>query len=186
MMFINKIRIISYNITVLNRVGDFLNAEMKQNKINFKMLFLFILMALIAGGIGALLGGDMKDFNNVQKPVLTPPAITFPIVWTILYVLMGISSYLICCNKTDQKFIFSACISYILQLIVNAIWPLIFFRFNLYFIAFLWLILLIILVINMIIKFYKLKPLAAILQIPYVIWLIFAGYLNLAIYFLNR
>lgn len=185
-MFINKIRIISYNITVLNRVGDFLNTEMKQNKINFKMLFLFILMALIAGGIGALLGGDMKDFNNVQKPVLTPSAITFPIVWTILYILMGISSYLICCNKTDQKFIFSACISYILQLIVNAIWPLIFFRFKLYFIAFLWLILLIILVINMIIKFYNLKPLAAILQIPYVIWLIFAGYLNLAIYFLNK
>ena len=112
-----------------------MNKEMNQKNVNYKMLILFIVIALIAGGIGALIGGDMKNFNDVIKPNFTPPAIIFPIAWTILYILMGISSYLICCNKTDKKFINDACKSYILQLIVNVLWTPIFFRFNMYFIA---------------------------------------------------
>lgn len=163
-----------------------MNKEMNQKNVNYKMLILFIVIALIAGGIGALLGGNMKDFNDVIKPSFTPPAIVFPIAWTILYILMGISSYLICCNKTDKKFISDACKSYVLQLVVNILWTLIFFRFNMYFIAFIWILLLIALVINMIIKFYKIKPLAAYLQIPYLLWLVFASILNFFIYVLNK
>lgn len=163
-----------------------MNKEMNQKNVNYKMLILFIVLALLAGGIGALLGGGMKEFDNVSKPNFTPPAIIFPIAWTILYILMGISSYLICCNKTDKKFISSACKTYILQLIANILWTPIFFRFNMYFIAFIWIILLIILVISMIIKFYKIKPLAAYLQIPYLLWLIFASILNFSIYMLNK
>ncbi len=163
-----------------------MNREINQKSIDYKLLILFIFLALVAGGIGALLGGNMNDFENIAKPRFSPPAIVFPIAWTILYILMGISSYLVCVNKTDNKFVSSACKSYIIQLIVNVLWTPIFFRFKLYFIAFIWILLLIGLVINMIIKFYKIKPLAGILQLPYLFWLIFASFLNLSIYMLNK
>ena len=142
--------------------------------------------ALLAGGVGALLGGDMSDFNNIKKPFFAPRAIVFPIAWSILYILMGISSYLICFNSTDRKFKQKACIIYIIQLIVNTLWTLFFFRFKMILFAFFWLLLLLMLVIVMIIKFYKIKPLAAYLQIPYIIWLIFAAILNFSIFLLNR
>ena len=160
--------------------------NLNQKKVNYKMLILFIGLALLAGGIGALLGGNMDNFETLKKPPFSPPAILFPIVWTILYILMGISSYLICSNKTDQKFKNKASFVYILQLIVNSLWSLFFFRLNMILFAFIWLLLLILLVIIMIIKFYNIKPLAAYLQIPYILWLLFAAVLNFSIYLLNR
>lgn len=132
------------------------------------------------------LDGNMDNFDTLNKPKSTPPAILFPIVWTILYILMGISSYLIYCNKTDQKFKNRACFVYIIQLIVNSLWTLFFFRLNMILFAFIWLLLLILLVIIMIIKFYNIKPIAAYLQIPYILWLLFAAVLNFSIYLLNR
>jgi tryptophan-rich sensory protein len=160
--------------------------NLNQKKVNYKMLILFIGLALLAGGIGALLGGNMDNFETLKKPPFSPPAILFPIVWTILYILMGISSYLICSNKTDQKFKNKASFVYILQLIVNSLWSLFFFRLNMILFAFIWLLLLILLVIIMIVKFYNIKPLAAYLQIPYILWLLFAAVLNFSIYLLNR
>ena len=158
---------------------------MNKDKFNYKILILFIVFALIAGGIGALLGGDMKNFDSLQKPAFTPPPILFPIVWTILYILMGISSYLVCYNNTDTKFKTTACTLYIVQLIVNSLWTLFFFRLKMLLFSFIWLILLLVLVIIMTVKFYKIKPLAAYLQIPYILWLIFAAILNFSIYILN-
>ena len=158
---------------------------LNQEKVNYKMLILFIGFALAAGFLGSLLGGNMASFKNLKKPFFTPPSIAFPIIWTMLYILMGISSYLICCNKTDKKFKKRACFFYLIQLLVNTLWSLFFFRFGWYLFAFFWLLLLIALVIVMIIKFYKLKPLAAYLQIPYLLWLIIAGILNLSIVILN-
>ena len=163
-----------------------MNTEMNQKKINYKMLILYIVFALVAGGIGALLGGNMNDFQNVNKPSFSPPAILFPIVWTILYVLMGISSYLVCANNTDPKFKKRACTAYILQLVVNVLWSLFFFRFEWYLFSFVWIILLIALVIYMIIKFYKIKPIAGYLQIPYLLWITFASVLTYSIYMLNK
>jgi len=163
-----------------------MNNNLNQKEVNYKMLALFIFIALLAGGIGALLGGNMDDFESLNKPPFSPPAILFPIVWTILYVLMGISSYIICSNKTDQKFKNKASMIYILQLIVNSLWSLFFFRLNMLLFAFIWLLLLIILVIIMIVKFYNIKPIAAYLQIPYILWLLFAAVLNFSIYLLNR
>ena len=162
-----------------------MNNNLNQKKVNYKMLLLFIGLALLAGGIGALLGGNMDNFDTLEKPSFSPPAILFPIVWTILYILMGISSYLICSNKTDQKFKNRACFVYIIKLVVNSLWTLFFFRLNMLLFAFIWLILLIVLVIIMIIKFYNIKPLAAYLQIPYILWLVFAAVLNFSIYLLN-
>lgn len=162
-----------------------MDTTMNQKKINWKMLILYIVFALVAGGIGALLGGNMEEFENVNKPSFSPPAITFPIVWTILYVLMGISSYLVCANKTDKKFKKRACCIYLLQLTVNVLWSLFFFRLRWYFFSFIWAVLLALSVLIMIVKFYKIKPLAGYLQIPYLIWTIFASILTYAIYTLN-
>lgn len=155
-------------------------------KINYKLLITFIIVALAFGGIGALLGGNMSTFENINKPSFSPPAIIFPIVWSILYILMGISSYLICINNTDlEHFKYKALTVYLIQLIINCLWTLFFFRLEWFLFAFIWLILLIIFVVIMFIKFYKISPLAGLLQIPYVIWLVFAGILNFAIYTLN-
>ena len=158
---------------------------LNQEKVNYKMLILFIGFALTAGFLGSLLGGNMASFKNLKKPFFTPPSIAFPIIWTMLYILMGISSYLICCNKTDKKFKKRACFFYLIQLLVNTLWSLFFFRFGWFLFAFFWLLLLIALVIVMIIKFYKLKPLAAYLQIPYLLWLVIASILNISIVRLN-
>ena len=149
------------------------------------MLILYIVFALVAGGIGALLGGNMDNFEEVNKPWFSPPAIVFPIVWTILFVLMGISSYLVCANNTDKKFKKRACFIYLLQLTVNVLWSLFFFRLRWYFFSFIWVLLLLLFIIFMIVKFYKIKPLAGYLQIPYLIWTTFAAILTYSIYTLN-
>lgn len=162
-----------------------MNTKMNQKKINWKMLILYIVFALVAGGIGALLGGNMDSFDDINKPAFTPPAIVFPIVWTILYILMGISSYLVCANNTDKKFKKRACTIYIVQLVVNVLWTLFFFRLQWFLFSLIWLILLIVLVLFMVVKFYKIKPLAGYLQIPYLLWTIFAAILTYSIYTLN-
>lgn len=150
---------------------------------NYKKIIIFILIPLIAGGIGYLLSGGTSIYSTIVKPSFAPPSIIFPIAWTILYILMGISSYIISENNHEHTEISFKL--YITQLIVNILWPLFFFRFNLYFFSFVWLILLLALVIYMVYLFYKIKPIAAYLQIPYILWLIFAGILNYAIYTLN-
>ncbi len=149
----------------------------------FKIYAKSILIPVIVGGIVGLIISGSIDYNSLQKPQLSPPSILFPIMWTILYILMGIS-YGILKSKhlvdPDTKKI------YYLQLFVNALWSIFFFTFKWRLFAFLWIILLDILVIIMIIKFFKNNKLAGVLQIPYLLWTLFASYLNLAIYLLNR
>ena len=148
-------------------------------KENIKASIKSILLPLLLGTIvGIITSGSMDDFNNLTKPPLSPPGFLFPIVWTILYILMGISHYLTrncnVCNKIYKK-----------QLIVNLLWSIIFFTLKLRLIAFLTILLLIYLIIKMIITFYKENKTAAYLQIPYLLWCTFAAYLNLFIYLLN-
>lgn len=151
-------------------------------KINYKLLIINILIPLLVGIIGSILGNP-NSFEMINKPSFSPPAIVFPIVWTVLYILMGISAYIvISSDDTNKK---QAYIIYILQLIVNGLWSLFFFRFGWYLFSFFWIIFLIVLVIIMIDSFYKINKTAAYLQIPYLIWLIFASVLNLSIYLLN-
>ena len=118
------------------------------------------------------------NYESLTLPSLAPPGITFPIVWTILYILMGISAYLI--SQKDK-----VPTIYYIQLFVNALWSIIFFVFKLRLLAFFWIVLLIFLVVIMIYKFYKIDKTAAYLQIPYLLWIAFASYLNLSIYLLN-
>lgn len=142
-----------------------------------------ILIPVLIGGIVGLIISSAIDYNSLQKPFLAPPSIVFPIVWTILYIFMGIS-YGILKSKslTDKKID----LIYYIQLAVNAAWSIIFFLLKLRLFAFIWILLLDILVILMIIKFYKKDKTAGLLQIPYILWTLFASYLNLAIYILNK
>lgn len=152
---------------------------------NIKKLLLFIIGTIIIGSISSFLTmNNMNIYNQLIKPPLNPPGIVFPIVWTILFILMGISLYLI--SETNYKNKSKAYKIYIVQLIVNSLWTLLFFGLNLRLLSFFWIILLIVLVIKMILEFYKINKTSAYLQIPYLLWLIFASCLNLAIYLLNK
>lgn len=156
-------------------------------KVNKRLLLICIAIPLIVGMVAALLTrNSMEVFATVEKPPLAPPAWLFPLVWTILYTLMGISSYIVLTSDASSEEIESAIKVYIYQLIVNFLWPTFFFNFGWYLFSFLWLILLWVLVFIMIRKFYDIKKVAAYLNVPYIIWLTFAGYLNAGIWLLNR
>lgn len=148
-----------------------------------------IAIALAVGGLSAWLTKDGMDLYNqtVIKPPLSPPMILFPIVWTILFILMGVGSGIVFVKRhTDKEAARSALFVYGLQLVVNFLWSIIFFNMQSYLFAFVWLLLLWVLIIIMIIKFHKISQLAAYLQIPYLLWVTFAGYLTIMVYFLNR
>ena len=150
-----------------------------------KSLIISLLISLGVGGLSALLTmGSMDIYKYLDKPPLAPPSIVFPIVWTILFILMGISAYLIYNSNSEHKQ--KALLIYGIQLLVNFIWPILFFVLNYRLIALFIIIILLILIIIMIIKFYKINKLAAYLQIPYLLWVSFATYLNLGFYILNR
>lgn len=142
-----------------------------------------ILIPVIIGGVIGLIISKSIDYNSLQKPPLSPPSILFPIVWTILYVLMGISYGIL-----DSKSLIElkTKIIYSLQLFVNATWSLIFFTLKWRLFAFIWIIILDVLVIVMIIDFFKKNKTAGLLQSPYLLWIIFASYLNLGVYLLNK
>lgn len=157
-------------------------------KKNWKNLIVCILIPLAVGSIAGLLTmGGMEEFATLNKPPLSPPAWLFPVVWTILYILMGISSYLIYTSEEpkESNLKSQALSTYGYQLLVNFLWPVFFFDFRWYFFSFLWLVFLWILVAKMILEFRKISPLAALLNVPYLLWLSFAVYLNLGVWLLN-
>ena len=141
-----------------------------------------ILVPVIIGGIVGLIISGSMDYDVLEKPFLSPPGIVFPIVWTILYILMGISFAILKTNNLNDENTDSI---YYLQLFFNALWPIIFFVLKWRLFAFIWIIILLILVAFMIKTFYERNKLAGLLQIPYLVWLIFASYLNIATYLLN-
>lgn len=155
-------------------------------KTNWKLLIFCVAIPLAVGGAAALLtSGGMELFDRINKPPLSPPAWLFPVVWTILYTLMGISSYLILKSGGEEKQIKEALSIYAYQLTVNFLWPTLFFNFQWFLLSFLWIVFLIFLIIGMIRKFDKLSKTAAYLNFPYLFWLAFASYLNLTIWWLN-
>ena len=147
-----------------------------------KNLILAIAIPNIIGILGAIIGNP-STFNEILKPSFTPPSQIFSIVWPILYTLMGISSYLI--FKSNDKYKNKALSIYIIQLVLNFLWNFIFFNQQNYLLAFSWIIILIVVVIYMIYEFFKINKTAAYLQIPYLLWLIFASILSYNIYLLN-
>ena len=152
-------------------------------KIDFKKLFFYIIITLLIGTLPSIFIKINDVYKTLNKPPLSPPGLLFPIVWTTLFILMGISIYRVMMKENPYKK--EARLIYFIQLIINALWTPIFFGLNEYFLAFLWILMLILLVVIMIINFYKIDKVSAYLNIPYLIWLLFACYLNFGIYVLN-
>ncbi len=147
-----------------------------------------ILISLGTGVLSALLTRqNMNIYEEINTPSISPPSIVFPIVWAILYILMGVSATLVYNSKEtlpDERT--KALSTYGISLVVNFLWSIIFFNMRSYLFAFIWLVLLWILVIKTIIEYKPINKAAAYLQIPYLLWIIFAGYLSFSIYLLNR
>ncbi len=152
--------------------------------IKLKPLIISLILSLGTGFLSSLLTRTSREvYANLIKPDLAPPAIVFPIVWTILFILMGISAYIV--YESNSPYKEYSLKLYIVQLIVNFFWSIIFFNLNQFTFAFIWILVLIVLVSFMIFNFYKINKCAAYLQIPYLLWLIFAAYLNYNIILLN-
>lgn len=152
--------------------------------IQWKKLIPCLLLPLAVGGLaGFFTRNSMSLFDTVQKPPLSPPGWLFPVVWTLLYLLMGFASYLILVSEKPGQ---TAWKLYVIQLIFNFFWPIIFFNLEQYLLSFVWLLLLWLLILATTIWFARSSKLAGYLLIPYLLWVAFAGYLNLGIYFLNR
>lgn len=152
--------------------------------LDIKKLLFYIITTILIGVIPSIfVFKSMNIYNSLNRPPLSPPSIVFTIAWTILYILMGISIYIIMQSKRKLKK--NARLIYYIQLVTNALWSLIFFGFKEYFLAFLWILMLIVFVITMILTFYKISKKAAYIQIPYLLWLLFASYLNFGVFVLN-
>ena len=141
----------------------------------------YILLPIILGSIVGFIISGKIDYSYLSKPPLSPPKILFPIIWSIIYILLGISYYLF---KKDNNDSFTSKIYYI-SLIVNLLWSIIFFLLKLRGLSIIWIILLDILVFILLNKFYKYKKVSFYLNILYLLWILFATYLTIGIYILN-
>ncbi|AYE35411.1 tryptophan-rich sensory protein [Clostridium septicum] len=173
---INK-RKSNHNINIFKVNGEFKVIPLLMN----------ILIPVLGGVIiGYLNKNTMNTYEMLKKPIFTPPNNVFPIVWTILYLLMGVAAYRVYMRNKQGADDKGAYFFYLVQLMFNFMWSFIFFTFRLYGIAFIWLVVLFILVLITFIKFIRVDKIAAILLIPYMIWLMFAGILNFFIWMFNE
>ena len=155
-------------------------------KIRLFPFVIAIFFPLFIGNLSAFFTQEnIKLFAEINKPYLSPPAWIFPIVWTVLFLLMGLASYIIFSNDSDIPKRNHAITFYALQLFINFFWSIIFFNLHMYLLAFVWLVLLWCMIIVTIFYFWQISRQAAYFMIPYLLWVTFAGYLNLAIYILN-
>lgn len=157
------------------------------NKFEWKTYIFWILLTEAVGALSGLLSrAGMELYSTtIKQPPLSPPGIVFPIVWAILYALMGIGiARIVQTPASDARS--RSILIFGIQLFFNFFWSIIFFHFQAFGFAFLWLILLWILILLMILSFRKVDPLAAWLQVPYFLWVTFAAYLNFAIWLINK
>lgn len=152
------------------------------NKKNIWLSLFYIFFPLVMGSIIGLLISNSISYNDLVKPPLSPPSILFPIVWTIIYLLMGISYFILKKNNNDNIIISTV---YYVQLFVNLLWSLIFFVLEWRFFSIIWIILLDLLVILMIYLFSKKDKISAYLNLLYLVWILFATYLTIGIFILN-
>ncbi len=152
---------------------------------NLKKRLICWAIPLAVGGLATLLSGGMGNYGIINQPPLSPPGWVFPIVWTILYILMGEASYRVLVSGKDKAQINRALKAYGAQLFLNFLWPLVFFGGQLYLAAFFVLIALWVGIFITMRLFSKLDETAGDLLIPYLLWVTFAGYLNLGVFLLN-
>lgn len=145
-----------------------------------------VLIALAVGGLSALLTrNNMSIYDTLNRPFLSPPMWLFPVVWGILFVLMGIGAALVYVAPESEERS-GALKVYAFNLVINFFWTIIFFNLRAYLFAFVWLILLWMSIIVMVLRFKKVNKVSAYLQIPYLLWVTFAGYLTFMIWLLNK
>ena len=147
-----------------------------------KLLIAITLPLLIGGSAGWLIRDGVQAYSALQKPALSPPAILFPIVWIILYLMMGVASYLVWAEGKRPR---PALIVYAAQLFFNFIWPLLFFNAQAYGLSFFWLVALLLLAAATTVLFFRQNRTAGVLMLPYLVWLTFAAYLNYNVWMLN-
>ncbi len=152
------------------------------NTSKFKIYLKSILVPVLIGLLVGILITNYIDYNSLNKPIFSPPSLIFPIIWSILYILMGVSFGILKSKSLVNEKLSSI---YYFQLFINALWPIFFFVFKWRLFSFIWIILLDILVFKMILEFYDKNKISGLLQIPYFIWVLFASYLNLFVYLLN-
>lgn len=150
-----------------------------------KKRLICLAIPLAVGGLAALLSGGMESYKVVNQPPLSPPGWVFPVVWTVLYLLMGEASYRVLTSGADPDQIKKALTAYGIQLFLNFLWPLVFFGGQLYLAAFFILIALWVGIFITMRRFSRINETAGDLLIPYLLWVTFAGYLNLGVYLLN-
>lgn len=160
-------------------------------KVNNKFEFVpFIVSMLISLGGGLLIGyfikNSLKTYNSLVKPIFSPPGWVFGVIWPILYILIGFALYRVYLTLKQENRSYGVLILYLSQLFLNFLWPIVFFNFRLYGISAIIIIILIVLIISCIIKFLKVDKISSILLIPYLIWCIYASYLNIMIWILNE
>ena len=152
-----------------------------------KALIIGLLIPLAVGGLAAMLTMDsMAQFAALAQPPLSPPGWVFPVVWTVLYLLMGWASFLVWKSDAPQVEKKRALTLYGVQLAVNFAWPLLFFRAGLYGFALVWLVILLVLVVETVLVFRRIDRRAVWLLAPYLLWLLFAAYLNAGVWMLNQ
>ena len=159
----------------------------EETKRKIRIFAVAIAIPLAVGILSALFTRDnMSIYSEINTPPLSPPSWLFPAVWTVLYVLMGVSSALVWLDaRVYPKEARSGLFTYAVSLVFNFFWSIVFFNLRAYLFAFIWLVVLLVLIIKTVFHYKKVSPPAAWLQIPYIIWVAFAGYLNLAIFILN-
>ncbi|WP_242836365.1 TspO/MBR family protein [Ruminococcus sp. FC2018] len=154
------------------------------NELKFKPFVIFLAIPFAVQLLSYFITkGSMDIYDRVNIPPLSPPSWLFPVVWTILFGLMGISSYLVW--NEDSSYTKEALGIYGIQLVFNLCWNVFFFVMETFLVSLIWLVGLLILIIIMIAAFRRISPVAAYLQIPYALWVAFACYLNAGIYYLN-
>lgn len=150
-----------------------------------KKIWLFLGFPLAVGGLATLLAGGMGSYKSFAQPPLSPPGWVFPVVWSLLYLAMGYASFRVYTKEENHRQRRLSLGLYLVQLFFNFLWPIIFFRFEAFLLAFGVLIALWIGIVATMWQFYKSDERAGDLLIPYLLWVTFAGYLNLGVYLLN-
>lgn len=154
----------------------------KKQIINIFLVFTPILIGICS----AILTKDMMvEYSKLDKPLFSPPTMLFPIAWTILYLLMGIAAAIIYSKEEYSEYRSTGLTLHLVQLILNFFWSIIFFNMKQYYFAFVWLVILWLVVFSMIQNYKKISQTAFFLNVPYIVWLTFAGYLNLAVAIMN-
>ena len=155
-------------------------------KIKWKTLIIAVAIPLLTGAVSGLLTRENTAyFSLLEKPPLSPPGWLFPVVWTLLYTLMGVASYFAIESQAETAEKISALKVYFLQLAFNFLWSIFFFNLELYAFSFIWLLTLLFLIVLTALRFWKIDRRAGLLMLPYIAWVSFAGYLNLGIALLN-